>query len=455
MLEHSIIEELINFYNHSFTIIDKHEKVIYWSDRASEIFNMEKSEVIGKDIKEIFAEDKLAILQTLRNNEVIEKKQHMATKSIYVNLKSVPIIIEGKVEGAIVSEIDVTEQKRQEEEIEQLKNQVSFLTDNVKQLKNEEHFKNIIFKSSIMENLKNQIKRAAKTNANILITGETGVGKELFAQSIHNSSETSGEFIPINCGAIPKHLFEAELFGYEKGAFTGANKEGNKGKLELAKDGTLFLDEIGDMPLDMQVKFLRVLQERKYFRLGGKKEVSTHFRLVSATNKSISELLNSDDFRSDLLYRINVLNIHIPPLRERPDDIESLFYYYLYHLSKKYQTELRYADHSLLNNLRSYHWPGNVRELINVAERLVIFSNEDQLNNNIFDQYLVEVGQSDKTLSVPNLSENLNLKDYIHKVEAEYIKYIVDQNDHNIEKSSHDLGISRPTLYSKMRKFQF
>lgn len=453
MLEDSIIQELINFYNHSFTIIDKHEKVIYWSERAAEIFDMNHDYVIGKDIKEIFAEDKLAILQTLRNNEIIEKKQHMATKHIYVNLKSVPIVIDGIVEGAIVSEIDVTEQKRQEEEIEQLKNQVSFLTDNVNQLKGEEHFKNIIFKSSIMENLKSQIKRAAKTDASILITGETGVGKELFAQSIHNSSETSGDFIPINCGAIPKHLFEAELFGYEKGAFTGANKEGNKGKLELAKDGTLFLDEIGDMPLDMQVKFLRVLQERKYFVLGGKKEVSTHFRLVSATNKAISDLLHADDFRSDLLYRINVINIHIPPLRERPDDIESLFYYYLYHLSQKYQTELRYADQRLLNNLRHYHWPGNTRELINVVERLVIFSNEEKLNNSIFDQYLVEVGESDKSLPIPNLSENLKLKDYMHKVETEYIKYIVEQNGHNIEKSSHVLGVSRPTLYAKMRKF--
>src|SRR5699024_5573897 len=241
--------------------------------------------------------------------------------------------------------------------------------------------------------------------------------------------------------------------GYDKGAFTGANKEGNQGKIELADNGTLFLDEIGEMPLEMQVKFLRILQEKKYFKLGGKKEKTTNFRLVSATNKVITELLSSENFRSDLLYRINVINIHIPPLRERPDDIASLFYYYLYQLSEKYQTELRYADEQLLRSLMQYEWPGNARELINVVERLVIFSSGDRLDNNIFHQYLEEVGQS-QNFSNYNFSPNdLELKDYDDQIEAVYIRQVIESNDNNIDKSTQILGISRTTLYAKIKKF--
>ena len=453
MIEKKLIEILINFYNHSFTIIDKDERVIYWSNRASEIFNLKNEDVVGKDIKEIFSEDQLLILNSLRKNQSYEKKRHQATPDIYVDIKAEPICYDGEVLGAVVSEIDVTAQIKREKELEELKNKVSILSDNVRQLNNDDHFKNIIYKSSIMENLKNHIEKAAKTNANILITGETGVGKELFAQAIHNTSRLEGDFIPLNCGAIPTELFESELFGYDRGAFTGANKEGNQGKIELSENGTLFLDEIGEMPLEMQVKFLRILQERKYFKLGGKKEQTTNFRLVSATNKMITELLSSENFRSDLLYRINVINIHIPPLRERTDDIASLFYYYLYQLSEKYQTELRYADEQLLRSLMQYEWPGNARELINVVERLVIFSSGDRLDNNIFHQYLEEVGQTQSMTTYSLPQNDLELKDYINHIEADYIKQVMESNNHNIEKSSQILGISRPTLYAKIKKF--
>ena len=452
MLDKEIINILINFHNYSFTIIDKEENVIYWSDKAAKIFNMNNDYVIGKKITDIFAEDKLIMVKSLRENKVIEKQQHRATENVYVDIKSVPICIDGKVEGAIVSEVDVTEKIKREEQIEILKDKVSSLSDSVQQLNNSS-FKNIIYRSSVMERVKKQIERAAETNANILITGETGVGKELFAQAIHSTSKVKGEMVPINCGAIPSHLFESELFGYEKGAFTGANRAGNKGKVELAENGTLFLDEIGEMPIDMQVKFLRVLQEKQYFKLGGNKEMNTNFRLVSATNKKISDLLSSEEFRSDLLYRVNVVNIHIPPLRERPEDIEALFYYYLYSMSEKYDMSIKYANKQLITELRKYHWPGNVRELMNVIERLVIFSNEETLNNEIFYQYLNEVGENTTVSNNIVTNEIIELKDYVEKIEADYIKYILEDNNNNIEKTSEILGISRPTLYAKVKKF--
>lgn len=452
MLDKEIINILINFHNYSFTIIDKEENVIYWSDRAAKIFNMDNDYVIGKKITDIFAEDKLIMVKSLRENKVIEKQQHKATENVYVDIKSVPICIDGKVEGAIVSEVNVTEKIQREEQIEILKNKVSSLSDSMQQLNNS-NFKNIIYRSSVMERVKSQIERAAETNANILITGETGVGKELFAQAIHSTSKVKGDMVPINCGAIPSHLFESELFGYEKGAFTGANRAGNKGKVELAENGTLFLDEIGEMPIDMQVKFLRVLQEKQYFKLGGNKEMNTNFRLVSATNKKISDLLSSEEFRSDLLYRVNVVNIHIPPLRERPEDIEALFYYYLYSMSEKYDMSIKYANKQLISELKKYPWPGNVRELMNVIERLVIFSNEETLNNEIFHQYLTEVGEDNSISKNIITDETIELKDYVEKIEADYIKYILDENNNNIEKSSEILGISRPTLYAKVKKF--
>lgn len=452
MLDKEIINILINFHNYSFTIIDKEENVIYWSDRAAKIFNMDNDYVIGKKITDIFAEDKLIMVKSLRENKVIEKQQHKATENVYVDIKSVPICIDGKVEGAIVSEVNVTEKIQREEQIEILKNKVSSLSDIMQQLNNS-NFKSIIYRSSVMERVKSQIERAAETNANILITGETGVGKELFAQAIHSTSKVKGDMVPINCGAIPSHLFESELFGYEKGAFTGANRAGNKGKVELAENGTLFLDEIGEMPIDMQVKFLRVLQEKQYFKLGGNKEMNTNFRLVSATNKKISDLLSSEEFRSDLLYRVNVVNIHIPPLRERPEDIEALFYYYLYSMSEKYDMSIKYANKKLISELKKYPWPGNVRELMNVIERLVIFSNEETLNNEIFHQYLTEVGEDNSISKNIITDETIELKDYVEKIEADYIKYILVENNNNIEKSSEILGISRPTLYAKVKKF--
>ena len=452
MLDKEIINILINFHNYSFTIIDKEENVIYWSDRAAKIFNMDNDYVIGKKITDIFAEDKLIMVKSLRENKIIEKQQHRATEDVYVDIKSVPICIDGKVEGAIVSEVNVTEKIQREEQIEILKNKVSSLSDSMQQLNNSK-FKNIIYRSSVMERVKSQIERAAETNANILITGETGVGKELFAQAIHSTSKVKGDMVPINCGAIPSHLFESELFGYEKGAFTGANRAGNKGKVELAENGTLFLDEIGEMPIDMQVKFLRVLQEKQYFKLGGNKEMNTNFRLVSATNKKISDLLSSEEFRSDLLYRVNVVNIHIPPLRERPEDIEALFYYYLYSMSEKYDMSIKYANKQLISELKKYPWPGNVRELMNVIERLVIFSSEETLNNEIFHQYLTEVGEDNSISKNIITDETIELKDYVEKIEADYIKYILDENNNNIEKSSEILGISRPTLYAKVKKF--
>src|SRR5699024_7584620 len=212
--------------------------------------------------------------------------------------------------------------------------------------------------STPLQNTINIAKKTATTDAPVLIFGESGVGKELFAKAVHHLRETdSSPFIAINCGAISSSLSESEIFGYEKGAFSGADSKGKKGKAQLAKGGTLFLDEIGEMPLEMQVKFLRLLQEKKFYPVGGTTEVEADFRVIAATNRKLTELIEKGEFREDLFYRLNVVNIRIPPLRERPEDIVELTHYFLYEISIKYNKPIYGISQNIMQSLLNHPWP--------------------------------------------------------------------------------------------------
>lgn len=229
----------------------------------------------------------------------------------------------------------------------------------------------IIGRSKVTLHLLKLVKKVANTEATILLTGESGTGKSHIAKSIHfHSNRKFKPFITINCSTIPENLLEAELFGYEKGAFTGAYTS-KKGKLELANQGTLFLDEIGDLPLQLQPKLLRVLQEKEFERLGGEESIKVDIRIIAATNRSLETLIKEGRFREDLYYRLNVITLHIPPLRERPEDIPPLVENFLHKFSLRYEKELKISPEAMEVFLK-YHWPGNVRELENLMERLVI-----------------------------------------------------------------------------------
>ncbi|MDF2883795.1 MAG: PspF2, partial [Clostridiaceae bacterium] len=213
-------------------------------------------------------------------------------------------------------------------------------------------------------------KNYSKNDFSVLLTGESGVGKELFAHSIHNeSNRKEGPFISVNCAAIPENLIEAELFGYEAGAFTGANKDGRIGKFELANGGTIFLDEIGDLPLSMQAKLLRVLQENEMVRIGGNHIISLDLKVIAATNCNLEEKIKEGNFREDLYYRLNVLNLNIPPLRQRKEDIPLLIDNFITKLYQKCGIYKKFSDESI-NVLTNYYWPGNIRELKNIVERI-------------------------------------------------------------------------------------
>ncbi|MGD9569383.1 MAG: sigma-54 interaction domain-containing protein [Sedimentibacter sp.] len=287
-------------------------------------------------------------------------------------------------------------------------------------------------------------KKAALTDYNVLITGESGTGKELFAQAIHNFSlRSEGPFIAINCGSIPSELIESEFFGYESGAFTGANKEGSKGKFELAKGGTIFLDEICEMPKNLQIRLLRVLQEKEITRVGGSKPISVDIRIISATNKNLTKEIKEGRFREDLFWRLNVIKINIPKLAERKNDIEILAKYFV----KKYSCDFNkkfIIDKKTINILKSYEWPGNVRELENAIKRSLVFAE----GNVILPQHLPEYIFSENTnigllndTSIGEIQNNLILK-------------TLDEYEGNVTKASKKLGISRNTIYNKLKKME-
>jgi len=286
-------------------------------------------------------------------------------------------------------------------------------------------------------------------DSNVLIMGESGTGKELFAHAIHNASDrASGPFIKINCAAIPSELLESELFGYEGGAFTGAKKEGKIGKFELANGGSIFLDEIGDMPLQMQVKLLRVLQEREIERIGSSKIRPINVRIISATNKNLEEEVKVGNFREDLYYRLNVMSVNIEPLRKRKDDIRPLAKALVKKLSNQMGVYVDSISEKAMISLEKYDWPGNIRELENVIERSINLLDSDRIIK--VSTLPIHITQSHKTHIYISGS---TLKEQLYDVEKNIILECLAENQGNKQKTANDLDMSRTSLYQKLRSY--
>lgn len=302
--------------------------------------------------------------------------------------------------------------------------------------------------SPIISALKEMVIWIGASPSSVLITGESGTGKELFAQAIHYHGERSSRpFVKVNCAAIPETLLESELFGYDEGAFTGAKKGGKMGKFELANHGTIFLDEIGDMTLPMQAKLLRVLQEKEIERVGGEKTVKVDVRVISATNQDLKQLINQGQFRPDLYYRLNVVSIHIPPLRQRPDDIPVITEHLLQVLNVKLQQSVQTISPAAMQLLLAYDWPGNVRELMNVLETAMNFCRTRQLDVEDLPLYLRA------RFTTPNpVPESDNLKGRLAQVEKARIISALESCAGDRKKASATLGVSRTTLYRMMKK---
>lgn len=310
------------------------------------------------------------------------------------------------------------------------------------------NFDKIIYKSKKMERIISFAKKIADSKSTVLITGESGTGKEVFAQSIHNiSSRREMPFIAINAAAIPRNLIESELFGYEGGAFTGAKRGGQPGKFEIADKGTIFLDEIGEMPLELQTRLLRVLEEGIVSRVGSVEQNYVDVRIIAASNKDLKREVTLGNFREDLFYRLNVLPLRLIPLRERKEDIEPLINYFMETLSKRLNKRKVKITKGEMEILLKYDWPGNVRELENLVELTI---NLEFFPYEVFKNYKLDKNKQQKEIAITSIDED---KYSLNEIEKNHILYMLKKNDGNISLTARKLGISRNTLYRKMEKF--
>jgi DNA-binding NtrC family response regulator len=326
-------------------------------------------------------------------------------------------------------------------EVDQLKNQQQQLYQDL-----DRKFKDIIGQSPAMEKVFETIERVAITDANVLILGENGTGKELIARAIHRNSRRHREaFIGVDLGSITATLFESELFGHKKGSFTDA-KEDRAGRFEQANKGTLFLDEIGNLPLPLQAKLLAVLQNREVTRVGTNKAIPVNIRLISATNMPIHNMVYDNSFRQDLLYRINTIEITLPPLRERLEDIPLLANHFIDIYAKKYNKEIRKAGEALVKRMQKYHWPGNIRELQHSIERAVIMTNHSVLQpEDLFMQKQLAPERQEEMVSL----DHLNIED----VEKILIRKALQKHNGHITRAAEELGLTRSSLYRRLERY--
>ncbi|MCB2292598.1 sigma 54-interacting transcriptional regulator [Clostridium algoriphilum] len=320
-------------------------------------------------------------------------------------------------------------------------------------------FDNIITKNPKMISLIEEAKRIAANDCTVLITGESGTGKELFAHSIHNAStRCNGPFVAINCAALPKNLVESELFGYDKGTFTGASKEGCPGKFELANKGTIFLDEIGELPLEIQSKLLRVLDSHTITRIGGKYEKKLNVRVITATNRNLYNQIKTKNFRDDLYYRINVFNIKLIPLRERLEDVEVYAELFLQQLNDKNPESKKFFDKEFINSIKKYNWPGNVREVENIIQRAYYLSKNNIISCLFIPEYINEDIEDIKdikdikdTIGIPD--DNVFKTYKLEEIEKNLIVKALEYCDGNVVKASKLIGIGKTTFYRKVKKY--
>lgn len=451
-----IFDEILKMTDDGFIVVDKEGIVTDINSQYCKFLGIKEEDAIGQSIKKIIKNSKMVDIVNKKYKEegVIHKFVEGDTKEKENDALLVSrsyVLDENNETIAGVAQVKFrlqTLDSAQKLMNEHLKFQ--FYKEEYESGKLNRHtFNRMIGENKKFVELKNIAIKAAKTDFSILITGETGTGKEVFAQSIHkNSKRRDKPMVSINCAAIPKDLLESELFGYEEGAFTGAKKGGKIGKFELSNGGTIFLDEIGDMPLDMQSKILRVLQEKEIERIGSNKSIKIDLRVIAATRKDLDILVNEGKFREDLYYRLNVININVIPLRERKDDIPLFINYFLNELNYEYKT-ITSIDDEVLISLQNYSWPGNIRELENTIKSAYASS----------ENMLIELADlPTKTVSFHNpiSKENTNdkkLKKLVENYEATLIRKALVKNNYNRKNTAEELDIHRSLLYKKMEKY--
>ena len=430
-------------------IVSDHEgTIIYLNDTYARFLNIDPAAQIGKHATEVVANTRLHIVA---KTGIAEINYPHEFKDIGFLVHRIPIREDGKiiaVLGLVLFDSAQTA-SRLAEKLSHLESKLRHAENELASLRSARYtFDSIVGVSQEMTTLKKEARRAAGGNFPILISGDSGTGKELFAQAIHHASPRKPyPFVRINCAAIPENLLESELFGYEKGAFTGAGAGGKPGKFELAHHGTIFLDEIGELPLEMQPKLLRVLEEKEFDRVGGTRLIRSDFRLIAATNQNLEEMVTAGKFRRDLFYRLNVFRLHIPPLRERRTDIIPLATHILLNLSQEAGMGDIALSESAQKALKKHDWPGNVRELSNVLERALSTLDGHTIDMCDLPFYLHRVRLKPRDVS------HRGLKSIHTQTETEAIRFALAENNYNKTKTAKMLGINRTLLYKKMSRY--
>ncbi|KHD37767.1 transcriptional regulator [Clostridium acetobutylicum] len=419
-------------------VTDQFKKIITYNNSITKIFTKTGSKLLGKSIQSVIPNYKV---DSILKNVEPETKIIKNFNGLIIAAKQFPVKLEDKIIGVVNTFEDVTKIQTLEKIIRKKIHEKGFVA--------KYNFDDILTQDKNMIELKKLALLYSKTDSSILIQGESGSGKELFAQSIHNSSpRKNGPFVAINCAALPEHLLESELFGYEGGSFTGAKKEGKQGLFELAHNGTIFLDEIGELSKPLQAQLLRVLEEKEIMHIGGDKIIPVDIRIISSTNRNLLNSIENGTFREDLYYRLNVFNLTLPPLRERGRDIEILAEHFLEN-THNFSSNRSKILNQITPFLMAYNWPGNTRELSNVMERISLFIENSMTIN--WSQVLYKVVHKEKiedtlTLKVPY---NLTMKEIIELTEKKVIHSLLERYDNDHNRVAEILNIGRTTLWRK------
>ncbi|PWA12780.1 transcriptional regulator [Pueribacillus theae] len=446
-----ILRLIIDSSYDAIFVADENAVGIIMNEAYTRITGVTPEELIGKNMQELVDQGIISESVTLK----VLKEKRLVT--IVQNVKGTELLVtgspiydeNGKITHVVSNLRDISDLNRLKSELYETKVLTKKYLDEIEDFKQKEGARllldGVIAQSKEMMQVLHLAKKVSQVDSTVLLQGESGVGKEIFANMIHlNSKRSDKPYIKVNCAAIPEKLLESELFGYEKGAFTGADRQGKPGYFEQAEGGTLFLDEIGEMPLDLQVKLLRVLQEYEVMRIGGTKTIKVNVRIISASNRNLEELVEKGEFRKDLFYRLNIVPIKIPPLRERKADIPPLAFYFLNKTNEKYDMN-KHFHIDVIHRFEAYEWPGNIREMENLIERLVVTSDSEEITVNDLPGIF--------NLHSENRIKEKTLKELIEEVERKAI--IEAMLEHKTtRKAAAKLGISQSTLVKKMQRLK-
>ena len=449
----SLLEKIVDLSSEGLMVVNREGVIIKVNKSFQIIHNVPENEAVGRHVTEVIENTRMHVVAS---TGVPELNRVQRIKGVDYLVSRIPIIEHDTCVG-VIGKLIFIDLRRLPELIENINKRSMVYRESLMHAR--EHvgsckytFDDIVTNSPAGKAVKKLAMRAASSDANVLVTGESGVGKELYSHSIHHlSNRRNGPFICINCSAIQDNLFESELFGYEEGAFTGARKKGKRGKFELANNGTIFLDEVGEIPVNVQAKLLRVLQERELDKVGGERLMKINVRVISATNKDLSTLINEGKFRKDLFYRLNVIPVYIPPLRERHEDIPAIIAKRWEKLQQDRGIYHKWLGESALKVMQEFPWPGNERELVNILERVMTIVIQEEITGEHIQMCLMGGNSPPKFFPTPN---HTNLNDLLQSTEKFAISSALARTNNNKSKAAEVLGITRSLLYKRMHFYE-